>query len=171
MATLEFEEQDWMTSPDVIVFHSHCPRYGWLSNFYPVELQDAAGRSYGSVEAYFQAHKYTAYPEIMDRFIALTPQQARALGGKRGIKLSPAELTEWEDSKRVLVMLEGLRRKFAHPELARKLEETGHAVLVEKLPRFADKFWSVQKNGGRNVLGQLLMQVRAEVRSGYGYAI
>ena len=53
--------------------------------------------------------------------------------------------------------------KFAQPELRKLLCETGDADLVEG-NTWGDKFWGVCEGKGKNMLGLLLMQVRAAAR-------
>jgi ribA/ribD-fused uncharacterized protein len=63
-------------------------------------------------------------------------------------------------------MLRALRAKFnQHPYLRSQLLETGNAYLVERTMN--DGYWADGGDGsGRNRLGELLMQVREELRSG-----
>ena len=70
---------------------------------------------------------------------------------------SPATVKE-------VVMLEGLRAKFGqHPDLAERLLRSGDRLLVEHTRN--DSYWGDGGDGsGKNRLGHLLMQVRAEIR-------
>jgi predicted NAD-dependent protein-ADP-ribosyltransferase YbiA (DUF1768 family) len=59
-------------------------------------------------------------------------------------------------------MLRALRLKFADPDLARKLLNTGNIALAFDDNR--EKYWSIGLRGeGQNRLGNLLMQVRDEL--------
>jgi predicted NAD-dependent protein-ADP-ribosyltransferase YbiA (DUF1768 family) len=70
---------------------------------------------------------------------------------------------DWDDTK-INTMLTLLRQKFAlGSELAKKLLDTGNRDLVEG-NTWGDTFWGVCKGQGENMLGKLLMQVRAELR-------
>ncbi len=61
-------------------------------------------------------------------------------------------------------MLAALRKKFAAPKLMELLLGTGSRPLVEASP--SDFYWGCGRTGtGRNPLGQLLMALRAELRS------
>lgn len=62
-------------------------------------------------------------------------------------------------------MRETVRAKFAqHPEIAQRLLSTGEAKLVENTTD--DHFWGCHSSGdGKNMLGVLLMEVRAELRA------
>jgi ribA/ribD-fused uncharacterized protein len=81
-------------------------------------------------------------------------------GGRR-IELRP----DWEDV-RFEVMMEVNRRKYRFPDLRRALLETGERPLVEDSPY--DFVWGGRDRrggyGGRNLLGVVLMAVRAEIR-------
>jgi ribA/ribD-fused uncharacterized protein len=100
----------------------------------------------------------------MERFtgVDVTPSQAKRRGGKRGEPMTEAEVDAWNSGMRVTVMKKGLQLKFQHPELQEKLLATGSKVLIEDTKR--DTFWGATKKGGVNVLGQLLMQVRDEIK-------
>lgn len=77
--------------------------------------------------------------------------------------LLPYDVSEnWRDVK-VQRMLEVLRVKFnQHPDLQARLLATGNAVLIEESK--TDSFWGIGPSGdGKNMLGQLLMKVRAEL--------
>lgn len=138
--------------------------YGFLSNFSPSVFTDECGDSYPTVEHYFQAQKATNMFDFEEIRMAKTPGLAKKFG--RQIKIAP----DWESVKEQ-VMLDGLRYKFAIPELRDKLLATGDQYLEEgnfhhdnywgdcQCPRCKDTF-------GRNRLGTLLMQVREEIKNG-----
>lgn len=96
-----FYAKSW-NDPDSIYFHSKDGAYHWLSNFYTHAhdenmLISTNGIEFKHVEGFFQAHKYRnrddAYA-IMTEFSALSPQQAKKKGGKRGGKMTEEELRE-----------------------------------------------------------------------------
>ena len=61
-------------------------------------------------------------------------------------------------------MLDVVRAKFdQHPDLAQKLLATGDEELVEGND-WGDIYWGVYKGHGKNMLGKILMRVRAELR-------
>lgn len=133
----------------------------FLSNFADADVK-LDGVVFHTTEAAFQAAKTTDNRMRGPIQFAKTPGEAKKLGRK--VPLRP----DWEKIK-VDVMLGLLRQKFkAGTELARKLDDTGHAILVEGTT-WHDKFWGVCtcekcKGKGVNMLGQLLMKVRAENR-------
>lgn len=132
-----------------------------LSNFYPQGFEED-GKYWPSVEHYFQAQKFAGkeHAEYRERIRrSHSPKQAKSLGQSRKLPLRP----DWERVKED-IMLHALRRKFAHPKLKALLLGTGKRPLEENSPY--DRYWGVGRDGGgRNRLGQLLMQVRDEIRS------
>lgn len=70
----------------------------------------------------------------------------------------------WEEIK-VDVMFEAVLAKFmAHPDLAKKLIDTGYEEIIEETVK--EDFWGCgsQKNG-RNMYGKILCKVRDELRN------
>lgn len=131
---------------------------GSFSNFAksPFTATDSWGRphKYETVEHYFQSRK-ASDRESHDYIIANTwPASAKARGGA-------VVLPEGWDDVRYEVMLEGLRHKFAIPRFRAMLLETGDAYIREDSP--TDFIWGY-RNGGLNLLGKALMQVRKEIR-------
>lgn len=137
--------------------------YGFLSNFSLSPFTDECGDSYPTVEHYFQAQKATNMFDFEEIRMAKTPGLAKKLG--RQIELAP----DWESVKEQ-VMLDGLRHKFAIPELRDKLLATGDQYLEEG-NYWHDNYWGdcdcprCKDIMSRNMLGQLLMQVREEIKN------
>lgn len=131
----------------------------FLSNFHPSIIRD--NLSYPTVEHYFQAMKSTNPVIRGDIADTSTPGKAKRAGRKAKLR------SDWDNVK-VDVMLAGLRAKFSDPELASKLKATGIELLIEG-NYWHDNFWGNCKCPkcvnieGQNVLGRLLMQVRAEL--------
>lgn len=126
----------------------------FLSNFSP-HPTEYAGVRYRTVEHAFQAaktHDEEARTRIRE---AITPRTAKALG--RSVELRP----DWENVK-LGIMYRLLLRKFADPELAQKLKETGDAMLIEG-NWWGETYWGVCRGKGDNHLGRLLMKVRREL--------
>jgi ribA/ribD-fused uncharacterized protein len=145
-----------MSEVDPILFYGHRHAfYGWLSNFYasPFEVE---GKTYATVEHYFQAAKASNDFDHERIRNAEDPHTAKRLGRKVIIR------KDWEEIKED-VMLFALSQKFMqHPKLAEWLLETGDAVLHENSP--TDPDWGWLKGAGKDLLGKLLMQVRATLR-------
>ena len=88
-------------------------------------------------------------------------------GEKRRGETRPFLRPDWEDVKLRLIT-ELVRRKFSDPLLAQKLLATGDVPLFEG-NTWGDRIWGVvEKNGvfeGRNLLGEILMLIRSELRA------
>lgn len=144
--------------PAEILFYSVTDEYGEFSNFasYPIKLD---GKVWPTSEHYFQGQKFKdqAARERIRR--ASTPMEAARLGRSRKLRLRP----DWESAK-VDVMRKAVQAKFEqHSDLAALLLATGEAKLVEHTPN--DEFWGDAGDGsGRNMLGRILMAVRASLR-------
>jgi ribA/ribD-fused uncharacterized protein len=141
----------------VIYFYSVGDEHGYLSNFaeYAIQLD---GNRWPTSEHYFQAQKFAHEEQREAIRKARTPMMAAKMGRDRKRKLR----ADWESIKSS-VMLKAVRAKFTqHEELRSLLLATGDAKLVEHTEN--DDYWGDGGNGrGRNRLGQILMQVRAEL--------
>jgi len=146
---------------DTLLFYSKSDDWYELSNVYPQGFEEE-GLYWPSVEHYFQAMKFpgednAAYREQIRT--APTTGIAKDLGRTT----ARAIRADW-DSVRDSVMRHALRMKFAHPKLRRVLLSTGASQLAENSP--SDYYWGIGKTGqGSNRLGQLLMEVREELRA------
>ncbi len=141
-----------------VYFYSKSDQYFELSNFSPhgFMLDDAY---WPTVEHYFQAQKFpqSEYAERIRQ--ARTPAIAKEMGRSRRYPLR----ADWEEIKDD-VMRRAVHAKFAaHSDLRDLLLSTGDEELVENAPR--DYYWGCGKDGtGRNMLGRILMEVRAALR-------
>lgn len=144
-------------SETINFYHLDKP-YGYFSNFarYPIALKD---KTWATSEHYFQAQKFvgTAHEEEIRQ--AKSPREAAEMGRDRSRPLR----SDWEAVKDD-VMREALYAKFTqHSDLMEKLLATGDAVLVEHTQN--DRYWGDGGDGsGRNMLGQLLMELRNQLR-------
>ena len=142
--------------PPVIKFYSVGDEYGEFSNFapFPIRLKN---RTWPTTEHYFQAQKFAGTDDAHAEAIrkAGSPMIAARMGRDRKKKLR----RDWESVK-VSVMREALLAKFEqHPQLRDLLLSTADAKLVEHTER--DDYWGDGGDGsGRNMLGQLLMELR-----------
>ena len=135
-------------------------KYAFLSNFEQSPFT-VVGVTFPTVEHWFQAFKTLDPQEFRNIVAAETPGKAKRMG--RHATLRP----DWEEVK-VDVMREGLRKKFAIPEFRVKLLATGDEELIEG-NTWHDRTWGrcvCDKCGGQgqNLLGQLLMELRTEIR-------
>ncbi|MET0601837.1 MAG: NADAR family protein [Baekduia sp.] len=136
-----------------------------------------------TVEHAFQAAKVEpATPHFAEHYRRIaeapSPGAAKRLGSPRGFREHGATLRQGWDEIKVVVMLACLRKKFASsaaPGMAvdqggrlppsgldRLLLHTGRRVLVEG-NTWNDTYWGVCNGVGTNMLGRLLMLVRAEL--------
>ena len=142
----------------IIRFYSVDDEYGEFSNFaiYPIRLKK---KLWPTSEHYFQAQKFagTAHESLIRK--AKSPMIAARLGRDRKRPLR----RDWESVKRS-IMRDAVLAKFTqHEELERLLIETGNAKIVEHAVH--DSYWGDGGDGsGKNVLGQILMDVRAQLR-------
>jgi ribA/ribD-fused uncharacterized protein len=141
--------------PDVINFYSVSDEFGCFSNFapFPIELD---GKRWPTSEHYFQAQKFEdpQHSESIRR--EKSPMIAARMGRDRKKKLR----SDWESVK-VAVMRKAVHAKFAqHDEIRSILIATGDAKIVEHTEN--DDYWGDGGDGsGKNMLGQILMAVRA----------
>lgn len=141
-----------------IRFYNTSETYKELSNFFPAKFT-IDGKTYPTVEHYFQAMKFPNNPAFQDQIIAQkTPAGAKKMGGTKVIPIRP----DW-DAVRDEVMTKALRAKFTQNENLKKLLlDTGNKKLEEASP--TDSYWGTGKNGkGQNRLGVLLTELRTEL--------
>ncbi len=147
------------TPPAVINFYSTTGEYGGFSNFsrHSVFLK---GKRWPTSEHYFQAQKFAGTEHEDEVRKCKRPADAASMGRSRKLPLR----RDWESVKDQ-IMLEVVRAKFTqHEDLKAILLATGDAKLVEHTTN--DSYWGDGGDGsGKNRLGQILMQVRAELRA------
>lgn len=127
----------------------------FLSNFWPcwVEFE---GVRYPTTEHAYQAAKTTdkALRLLMSR--ATTPGQVKRMGKKMQVR------EDWNDIRED-VMRDLLIQKFSKREFSALLLSTLD-MEIEETNTWNDTFWGVCRGVGQNKLGQLLMQIRADLR-------
>jgi N-glycosidase YbiA len=144
-----------------IFFYKICDPYGGFSNFSPHSIY-LKNFWWPTSEHYYQAQKFagTPYQNLFHQIhSAPTPEAAAALGRQAIDRLR----TDW-DKVKVQIMYEAVLTKFvSHLELQQLLLSTGTEEIVENSP--TDAFWGCGADGcGKNQLGQILMQIRGELR-------
>ena len=145
-----------------IKFYSTTGEHGWLSNFAPYAIR-LKGRTWRTVEHYFQAQKFAGTPHELAIRNAKSPAIAARLGRDRSKRLR----RDWESVKDS-VMHDAVKAKFEqHDGLRTLLLITGDAKLVEHTHR--DDYWGDGGDGsGKNRLGAILMRVRCELADHQG---
>ena len=123
---------------------------------YPISL---GGKLWPTSEHYFQAQKF----DDEQHAEAIRNEKSPMIAARMGRDRSKPIKNDWEALK-VTVMTAAVRAKFTqHPELHSVLLATGDANIVEHTGN--DSYWRDGGDGsGQNMLGQILMQVRAELR-------
>lgn len=128
--------------------------YRFLSNFYPSPII-FENRLYPSVE-----HAYAAAKTDDERFKQWiirepSPGNAKKIGRNAPLKAN------W-DKIRCDVMRDLLILKFSQEPFMSKLIATGDAYL-EETNTWGDTFWGVCNGTGKNNLGKILMEIRADL--------
>jgi ribA/ribD-fused uncharacterized protein len=140
-----------------IWFNSYVDEYAWLSTFAAVDLLGKDGRTYQSAEAAYQAAKTSDAPDRDLIANARSAGLAKALGKRVRLRAN------WMDV-RVDVMRRILEQKHSTEPFRELLLATGDEELVHLAPW--DTYWGMKRSRvGQNVLGELLMNIRAELRS------
>ena len=136
--------------------------YNFLSNFYPSQITiDSV--TYPTVEHAFQAAKTRSFLERIRISKLDTPGKAKSAGRKVELR------SDWEKIKDQ-VMYNCLKEKFKIKELKEKLLATGNEELIEGTT-WHDNYWGncscekCKNIEGKNMLGNILMRVREELRN------
>ncbi len=142
-----------------IYFYSTNDEYGDFSNFkaYPIELK---GKTWRTVEHYFQAQKFAGTEH--EEELRETPDPMAV--ARKGRSCKRPLRSDWEEAKDQ-IMREAVFAKFEqHADLRELLLGTGGEDIVEKTTH--DHYWGCGSAGtGKNMLGKILMEVRAKLRS------
>lgn len=148
-------EQFGCTTHDPILFFQG--EYRFLSNFWVCDLI-LDGITYKSSEHAFMCQK--TWDEEAQLRIRMQP--TAALAKKEGRKI--ALRADWEEVK-VDAMYKAVYAKFSqNPDLKARLLATGNRYLEEG-NTWGDVNWGVCNEVGLNLLGQILMLVRSQLRS------
>lgn len=150
-------------SNETINFYSDTDSYGFFSNFapYPIKID---GKLWPTCEHYFQAQKFPDDPEYQEEIRKIrSPMSAAHMGRDRSKKLR----RDWESVKDDVMRKAVQAKIIQHAELMEALLDTGEAKLVEHTSN--DSYWGDGGDGsGRNMLGQILMEVREALRTKRG---
>lgn len=133
--------------------------YGVFSNFSPHAIL-VDGKWWRTSEHYYQAHKFPD-EALQEQARHLTsPREVADFGRRKDLPLRP----DWDEVKDE-VMMTALRAKFTqHADLKAVLLATAGQMLVEHTTN--DSYWGDGGDGsGKNMLGQLLVKLREELRS------
>lgn len=166
---------------DAIEADGQIANNGHYSNFWQDKPVTIGGNEYRTVEHYFQAQKYAPQRGAL-RHVAHIRKQIRkqivaaaTAGETKGIAWNPKNKSyampdeRWA-VRRIGVMYEAVYAKFTQDaNLKEMLLATKDAQLIETMPeKRYDRFWGVKDGTGTNMLGQILMQVRKDLRENRG---
>jgi len=145
---------------ETIQFYRVQDEHGCFSNFspHPIRLK---GKMWPTSEHYFQAQKFVGTEHEEAVRSAKSPMIAARMGRDRKKPLR----RDWETVKDD-IMRAAVRAKFTqHSNLGAVLLATGTTTLVEHTTN--DNYWADGGDGsGRNMLGQILVQIREELQAG-----
>ncbi|WP_438029213.1 NADAR family protein [Sorangium sp. So ce233] len=143
----------------VISFYVPRDEYGCFSNFSRHGFE-VDGRYWPTVEHYFQAQKFAGTEHEERVRLAATPRLAKEMGRDRRLPLR----SDWESVKDDVMRRAVLRKFETHADIREILLATGDEEIVENSP--SDYYWGCGAEGvGRNMLGKILMETRALLRS------
>jgi len=144
---------------EVINFYAVGDNNGCFSNLssHPVKLK---GKIWPTSEHYFQAQKFAGTPDEEEVRLAKSPMIATLMGRSRKRPLRK----DWESVKDSIMHGAVLAKFTQHADLRETLLGTGNATIVEHTEK--DRYWGDGDGSGANRLGQILMQVREELRYG-----
>ena len=162
---------DSMAAQGPIGFWKETEAYGFCSNWYPASfyLFNMPFKTSEHWMMWQKARVMGDFKKADEILAAPSAERAKDLGKQA----KPYDEKLWHDVREQLVTI-GVREKFLqNPDIARKLMETGSAVLAEASPK--DNVWgvgiSVDDPGfsdmtgwkGDNLLGRVCMQVRSDL--------
>ena len=140
-------------------FNSVGDDFGQFSNFAPFPI-NLDGERWPTSEHYFQAQKFDDPAYRLKIRKANSPMVAATLGRDRKRKIR----RDWESVKVGIMSFAVLAKFTQHEELRTLLLSTGDAKIVERTDE--DAFWGDGGDGGgKNMLGQILMNVRESLRA------
>ena len=148
---------------NTIYIQSTAQENGFLNTFFKIENGFRIdGLSYNSSEHFFQSKKFEFSDPAYFDTVRTSPSSNKAhqLGNARnGGILRP----DW-DAVKFDVMYQGNFEKFSQNEdLKKMLLDTGDKKISQLSN--SDKFWSVTPNGGKDLLGRILMKIRETLKN------
>jgi ribA/ribD-fused uncharacterized protein len=172
-----FDKKVALSGNEILFYNKGAPYYEF-TNFYDGTAFDFTN-PWGTMqkaktsEHYFQAYKFENNKRIFESIInAESPRNVFEIAQKNYNTLSSVEKEEWHQRKKIQVMGDALKYKFANPFLKKLLLGTDDKILIEASPK--DKYWGVGDNNGNvgkykpgenNLLGEMLMNLREELKN------
>lgn len=129
-------------------------KYAFLSNFFEVPSPGVyfEGFYYPTVEHAYQAAKSLSYRDRLYIYKLGSPVEAKKYGKNISLR------SDWELVK-IPTMIQLVYFKFKDPWLKDKLVDTYPENIVEEND-WGDTFWGTCKGQGKNILGNILSNVR-----------
>lgn len=150
-----------------------------LANFGPIMVTTRGGRDeFKTSEHLYQMTKFRPEEKEIRQAIMMaeTPGEAKAVARINKSKIRK----DWNDDFRFKVMSGVIRLKIRqNPELQEELKGTGDKLIYEDADKYApenpDKTtiaelrrWGIYKGKGKNLIGEILMDLRSELQAGRG---
>ena len=158
------EAGDPIQIPEVHFYRASERPYGAFSNLYQRSFV-FEGRNYPTSEHAYQAGK--ARKDEVREWVLSAPSPALVAMAAHGLYTWDI-VSDWSRIK-LNRMRAVLRAKFTqHEDLRKLLLSTGSARLVEAgtVDNAVNRFWGEVRGKGKNMLGVLLMELRAELHKG-----
>lgn len=156
----------------MICFHNPEEENGYLSNWYLSKFT-VDGVTFSSTEQYMMYKKALLFQdqESAEKILRTDNVSEIKTLGRNVQNFDEKIWIKWREA----IVYRGVIEKFLqHPELAEKLEKTGDEIIAECAVK--DRIWGIglsmkdenryciDKWRGQNLLGEILMQVRKEIK-------
>jgi ribA/ribD-fused uncharacterized protein len=161
--------------PEPVFFFAGNPalnEYKEFSNLHEAPIQ-IEGITFPTVEHYFQWAKAKQFGDAGAQAKILktaSPKTVKSLGKK----VTPFDAGQWDERKDQVMRTAVKAKLMQHPEILKKLRDTGDRLIGEADPR--DKYWGIGTSAdtsfakqperwkGQNKLGKILMELRTELK-------
>lgn len=150
------------------IFKKTHEQWGEFSNMasgFPIYINNCSIRS---SEALYQALKFTEYPEVQEKIISQSSPMTAKMVAKPYKHLIRSDF----EDKKILIMKWSVRAKLVcnYSRFAEILLASDNRMIVEESRR--DNFWGAKRQSdnkliGVNVLGRILMELRALIQTTY----
>jgi ribA/ribD-fused uncharacterized protein len=143
-----------------------------FSNMHEAPIQ-VEGITFPTVEHYFQWSKAKQFGDAGAQAKILktpSPKTVKAIGKK----VTPFDDAQWSERKDQVMRVAVKAKLMQHPEILKKLMDTGDRLIGEANPR--DKYWGIGTSSdtafaknperwkGQNKMGKILMELRTELK-------
>ncbi len=131
------------------------------------------GITFPTVEHYYQWAKAKQFGDAGAQAKILKTSSAKTVK-TIGKKVTPFDAGQWDERKDQVMRTAVKAKLMQHPEILKKLRDTGDTLIGEADPR--DKYWGIGTSAdtsfaknperwkGQNKLGKILMELRTELK-------